>query len=476
MGKNNSKKCQMCGEKNNPAFTRCWKCNGQLESLIPLCNPTIHEMWEKDLSYLAKEKLSYHGLGKLAYLGKIENFLIISKKDVEEVINLFIEDKIDPQDFTSNLESLLTGGMSNPSLSILEKMEKHKPTESVSIFNRSASTFKITIDSVLGGPSLWFLAAYPDVMAWLYEEYGTSFDGSPTSIEWIQMLFAEETQDTDASGDEITSTKERSLPRRCKNLVRSYITKTGKALETTVKNTMNNVYAVTEMCESIEPQSNKAESIGVKSQSNNAGTIVKWYWPAMTSLANAERATRWAFGTAMVLTAIQTAGSLLPMTGIGIGGFLDVSAFLALGYGVKRKSRVCALVLLSYFIIAKVIDVVIALVKNHRVGSLGGLAIVCLTGLLFLNGVRGTFAYHKFNKTIINRKIIISKTISAFIYGVVIWFLSMAVLKLIQSHPSEDAIALASIPADIIIWVSYLGWLPFTKGSVMMPNPNSAHS
>ena len=142
----------------------------------------------------------------------------------------------------------------------------------------------------------------------------------------------------------------------------------------------------------------------------------------------------------------------------------------------NQTQRVCALVLCSYFLIVKTIDVVIELVNNHKIGSLGGLAIACLTGLLFLNGVRGTFAYHKFNETIINRKIIISKTISAFIYGVVIWLLSMAVLKLIQSHPSEDAFALASIPADIIIWVSYLGWLPFTKGSVMMPNPKSVHS
>ena len=621
MGKNNSMICQACGEKNNPAFTSCWKCKGRLENPIPLCNPMIYGMWKKNLSYLAKEKLSYHGLGKLAYLGKLENFLIISKEDVEEVINLFIEDKIDPQDFTSNLESLLTGGMSNPSLSILEKMEKRKPTESVSIFNYSASTFKCAIDSVFGGPSLWFLAAYPDVVAWIYEEYGTGFDGSPTSIGWIKMLSEGEMRDSDASRDESTSTKERSLPRRCKKLVQSYKTKTGKTLETTVKNAMNNVYAVTEMCESIgfesnftmiagfvtkyylelsrnhrdrftdeisllaaagildaqiyislgqinaieifnlakalkggresliefiidlevllfkidipnmtsdeirnsceeqrgriektireikekyvsepsfvgniinfmlsdqfksvremvgiKPQSNQSESIGVKSQSNNAGTIVKWYWPAMTSFANAERATRWAFWTAMVLTAIQTAGSLLPQTGMGAGGFADVFTILALGYGVKRKSRVCALVLCSYFLIVKTIDVVIELVNNHKIGSLGGLAIACLTGLLFLNGVRGTFAYHKFNETIINRKIIISKTISAFIYGVVIWLLSMAVLKLIQSHPSEDAFALASIPADIIIWVSYLGWLPFTKGSVMMPNPKSVHS
>lgn len=38
MGKNNSKLCQACGEKNNPAFTSCWKCKAQLENEISPCD------------------------------------------------------------------------------------------------------------------------------------------------------------------------------------------------------------------------------------------------------------------------------------------------------------------------------------------------------------------------------------------------------------------------------------------------------
>ena len=35
MGKNNSKVCPKCNEKNNPVFTSCWKCKAQFENGIP---------------------------------------------------------------------------------------------------------------------------------------------------------------------------------------------------------------------------------------------------------------------------------------------------------------------------------------------------------------------------------------------------------------------------------------------------------
>lgn len=42
-----------------------------------------------------------------------EGLSIASKEDVEQIIDMLIADKIDPQIFISNLEALLRGGMSS---------------------------------------------------------------------------------------------------------------------------------------------------------------------------------------------------------------------------------------------------------------------------------------------------------------------------------------------------------------------------
>lgn len=244
-----SKICPSCKEKNNPTFTRCWKCNGQLENPIPLCNPTIYEMWEKNL------------------LGPDEgkDVSIIFKEDIEEVINLLIADKIDPRSFTSNLTVLLTGG-TLPFGLFLEIGEEHKPTKSV-------SNFSSKLNRPLGTP-LWVLAAYPDVVTWFYEELAAPrwfLNTFPDLMAWFRKqqeehaydleadsvlvkfikLFGMEKMDLDTKENKKANSEGRLLPKHYKNLVRSYKTETGRELEAAVRNLENDVYAVTEMCESI---------------------------------------------------------------------------------------------------------------------------------------------------------------------------------------------------------------------------------
>ncbi len=182
----------------------------------------IHKIWEDLFNSSETEGLS-----------------IASKEDVEQIIDILIADKIDPQVFLSNLETLLLGGLPsiNDIFGVGEK-KKHKPTESVSHFTFIANRR-------LGIP-LWFLAAYPDVMVWLDEQekkyiksHNRDYDG------WgIKManLFGINIEDGKLNENQIMDSKGKTRPKYLKNLIQSYKDETGKALETAVKNIENNLY------------------------------------------------------------------------------------------------------------------------------------------------------------------------------------------------------------------------------------------
>ena len=74
----------------------------------------------------------------------------------------------------------------------------------------------------------------------------------------------------------------------------------------------------------------------------------------------------------------ETLGTIAPMSSL-----LDVVLVLGLGYGVHRQSRVCAVLLLTYWVIAKV-DLMIRLHTGLRTDAV-------LIGFIFLMGARGTF-------------------------------------------------------------------------------------
>lgn len=193
----------------------------------------------------------------------------------------------------------------------------------------------------------------------------------------------------------------------------------------------------------------------------NAEMADRW-WSAMTSITVAEQATKSAFGAAMVSAALTAILAILPLfgkayLGFNLGNLSDVFLILALGYGVKKRSRVCAVLLLVYFVAGKLL--LIAETSGN-----GGTNIVSgvIWGLFYVNGVRGAFAYHKFSQNVIDSKSVIVKTLMALIYGVFTIFLS---LVLFQNKSVPDANSLVIIPAILMVWASYIGWLPFTKES-----------
>lgn len=106
----------------------------------------------------------------------------------------------------------------------------------------------------------------------------------------------------------------------------------------------------------------------------------------------------WSAGITAIISLLPLFGTSLP--GYNLGNFADVFLVLALGFGVKKKSRVCALVLFVYF----VADKILSIVESPKLSTSNPLMAIIFF-MFYLNGIRGTFAYHKFNKSVINRKI-----------------------------------------------------------------------
>lgn len=182
-----------------------------------------------------------------------EGLSIATKKDVEQIIGILIADKIDPQAFLSNLETLLLGGLPsiNDFFGVGEK-KKHKPTESVSHF-----TF---IENRTPGIPLWFFAAYPDVMVWLNEQekkyiksHNRDYDGWGVKMA---KLFGINIEDGKLNENQIMDSKGQPRPKYLKNLVQSYKDETEKALETAVKNIENDLYLSDEFLKVFGSESN----------------------------------------------------------------------------------------------------------------------------------------------------------------------------------------------------------------------------
>ena len=153
----------------------------------------------------------------LFHSSEAEGLSIAPKEDVEQIIDLLIEDKIDPKIFLSNLEALLRGGI--PSFNDFFKTEeKHKTTKSISYFTS-------VVDRPMGTP-LWFLAGYPDVMRWLNDQqekyiksHNRDYDGWETEMA---KLFGLDIEDENINENQIMNNEGKLRPKYHKNLVKQY--------------------------------------------------------------------------------------------------------------------------------------------------------------------------------------------------------------------------------------------------------------
>jgi hypothetical protein len=111
-------------------------------------------------------------------------------------------------------------------------------------------------------------------------------------------------------------------------------------------------------------------------------------------IEEARRHTMTASLTALFLAATILVLSLISLSGHSIPSvtkwsFVDAAVGFALAYGLYRYSRFCSVAMLLYFVLGKV------LVWIHYDGSLVfGIPLAIGFSYLFIDGIRGTFAYH----------------------------------------------------------------------------------
>lgn len=108
-----------------------------------------------------------------------------------------------------------------------------------------------------------------------------------------------------------------------------------------------------------------------------------------------EKVRKWikhAWVAGLVSAAMTTVASVLGVAGFSIFNLLDAALVLGLTFGIYKKSRTCAVVMLVYFLVGRIM----LLMETGQVHGLFG-AIVFV--YFYARGVQGTLAYHKLRKT-----------------------------------------------------------------------------
>ena len=75
------------------------------------------------------------------------------------------------------------------------------------------------------------------------------------------------------------------------------------------------------------------------------------------------------------------------IAGVSVWAMVDGLVILGLAYGIFKKSRACAVTMLVYWVACKIV--------YFMGGNMEGLPIAVLFAYFFLQGVIGTFVYHK---------------------------------------------------------------------------------
>lgn len=155
----------------------------------------------------------------------------VASHEVDDVVSLMVENKIDLQKFGGNLSALITRGM--PTMASLFGGENAAlPT------TPSVEQYISLVNRPLQSP-LWFLAGFPDVIAWLNEKQksflGRSFDEDEAATA-IAELYGFDLDSPDDLSEEDVENPDGSL-RACyyRNLVRNYVAQTGQKLEVAVE-------------------------------------------------------------------------------------------------------------------------------------------------------------------------------------------------------------------------------------------------
>jgi len=158
----------------------------------------------------------------------------VAQDEVDDVVSLMIESRIDVGKFSGNLEVLFTGGHRAMEEMYLATSGGGAPLPSTP----SISKFARTIDRPPGLP-LWFLAGFPDVFAWFEDEQLALFNPSVDEEARVEATAKLLGLDFDASQNsdapDFHNDDGTLHSRYCRNIVANYIRKTGEPLEAAVQ-------------------------------------------------------------------------------------------------------------------------------------------------------------------------------------------------------------------------------------------------
>lgn len=94
----------------------------------------------------------------------------------------------------------------------------------------------------------------------------------------------------------------------------------------------------------------------------------------------------------LLVTLISASGVDIPGLDFDLWNLFDVLLIFGLTFGIYNKNRVCAVLMFVYFVGSKVL-------MWQESGSVSGLGMAALFGYFFLQGILGTFAYHRTHET-----------------------------------------------------------------------------
>ncbi|NKQ34117.1 MAG: hypothetical protein HF973_00705 [Chloroflexi bacterium] len=111
----------------------------------------------------------------------------------------------------------------------------------------------------------------------------------------------------------------------------------------------------------------------------------------MKTIEDAEKGIKQAWIAGVISGTITLVVVILSVVGLDLGfsvfALIDVALIFLLSFGIYKKNRIAAVLLLAYYLINQAIRI--------AGGNTGGIVMVAIFTYFFIQGVRGTFAYHK---------------------------------------------------------------------------------
>ena len=122
---------------------------------------------------------------------------------------------------------------------------------------------------------------------------------------------------------------------------------------------------------------------------------IEWIWPPVTDAASAQRASKqgiwactWCAGVTLFFVLLSVFG--VRLFGLDMWALSDVLLFIVIGWAIYKMNRFAAIAGLALSIIERAYMWAEYGPKNP--------VIALIITLMFINSIRGIFAYHKYHK------------------------------------------------------------------------------